>query len=149
MKNTCCKIGITHLIGVAAALSLIEGALILAGVITPLLNYSLGNIMFSLLVLCTVIYAGAISAREGLLESLKNGALVGGAAALVMALLALASHYTVRVPVLGISAPDSIAFYVLLLIIIAENSLLCAVVGLISGLAARAFQKPARAATRK
>ncbi|MEM0438131.1 MAG: hypothetical protein QXU54_02415 [Candidatus Micrarchaeia archaeon] len=143
MEKKCCKVGIMHLIGIAAALSLVEGMLILAGVITPLLEYSIGNIVFSLLLLGITAYAGVIGARESLLASLKNGALVGGAAALVMVLVVLASHYTVKTPVLGISAPDSITFYVLLLIIVVENSLFCAVAGLVAGLAARALQRQA------
>jgi predicted membrane-bound spermidine synthase len=87
------------LVAVTVAL---ECGLILAGVLTPLSSYSIGNILFGLAVIAIVIYMGWNFSKIGL----KNVAIKAVIAALInMAVISLATliGYNIKKPVLGIS----------------------------------------------
>jgi len=80
----------------------LECGLILAGVLTPLSSYSIGNILFGLAVIAIVIYMGWNFSKIGL----KNVAIKAVIAALInMAVISLATliGYNIKKPVLGIS----------------------------------------------
>jgi len=121
------------LVFLAVFISLLEGVLILSGVIPPVLFYSPANIIFSLAGLAVVAYTGIIYAKEGIFTASKYGALVSFASALAFCLSELFSHLFLNAPVLGIRLPDIPSLLFMLAIIVVENTLLG---GIIAGLAA-------------
>ena len=80
----------------------LECGLILAGILTPLSSYSIGNILFGLAVMAIVTYMGWNFSKLGL----KNVAIKAVITVLInMAVISLAAliGYNIKKPVLGIS----------------------------------------------
>lgn len=94
-----------HFYVLVAVTVALECGLILAGILTPLSSYSIGNILFGLAVIAIVTYMGWNFSKIGL----KNVAIKAVIAALInMAVISLATliGYSIKNPVLGISLPS-------------------------------------------
>ena len=70
------KLTFMHFIAAAALLSIIEPALILVGVLSPILSYSPGNLVFSILKLVVITYYGIYFSDLGLKRCALLGAIV-------------------------------------------------------------------------
>ncbi len=119
----------------AGVLSLLEAALIISGALPPALSYSPGNVLFALARIAVIAYAGW-TAGAGLKKAALNGAIVSFAANIVICLATLAGTFWLRVPVLGVSAPDSAALLVVLVVALLANVLLGAVIAAAAALLA-------------
>ena len=124
------------IIAASAALALLEVVLIYFEILPPALSYSPGNLLFSLGMLALVAYAGFASAQQGLGKAVLNGAAVSIAASLTLSISSIVLKTCGR-PILGISAADQLSVYLLLVLIILENTLLGAIIAALAALARR------------
>jgi hypothetical protein len=100
---------------IVVALAALESVLVLSSILTPLLEYSPGNIVFLIARNVIVIYAGWSS--SGIKDAVSRGAIISGSGAIVFVIASLigsALHH----PMLGISFPPESALIVYLALIV-------------------------------
>ena len=128
------KMNLFHLAAFVALLSAIEAILVILGVLPPVLTYSPGNILFSLLKLAIIAYAGIVSAPEGLKKSALNGALLGFAGAAAICVFSLLGSALFGKTVLGLPPVSNIApLAILLVFTLITNAVLGTIVAAIAG----------------
>jgi len=118
------KSTIIHFILFVAFLSLIESVLILLEILPPLSSYSSGNLLFSFAKVSAIIWAGIIFYGGGLKKSALYGGILGFTTASVVSLASFISKIYFRKPILGISVPSGVSYFLTIAIIILENILL-------------------------
>jgi hypothetical protein len=122
------KLTIAHFILLVAALSLIESALIFFDVLPPLSSYSLGGLLFILVKLAVIIWMGIVFYEKGLGKAALYGGILGFTSSGVFALVSFISKVSFEKPILGISAPSWVSYFVMISTMIFENILLGAVI---------------------
>lgn len=139
------------LVLLVAALSALEGALILAGILPPISSYSAGNILFLLARAAVVAYAGWKVAKPGVGAALK-GAMLAFASSIVMVAAVLAGQI-IRKPVFGISVPPSqyalLNSALILALNILASVLLGAIVAVLAAWAAKLLKSGSRSEEKK
>lgn len=118
------KLTITHFVLLVAVLSLAECLLIFFQILPPLSSYSLGGVLFTLLKLAVIIWMGIIFYEKGLGKSALYGGILGFTSSVIFALVSFISKISFEKPILGISAPSWVSYFVMISIIILENILL-------------------------
>lgn len=134
------RVGVKVLAGASAAASLVEVALILAGILPPVLSYSAGNLLFAFVRLALAVYAGIAS--DSLKKSALNGGIVAFSGVLVLCLAAFASSLSLKVTVLGVSS--GIPLPLLLAVIVVENAVIGAVLAVVAAWLARKVRPATR-----
>jgi hypothetical protein len=109
-----------------AALTVLEGLLILAGILPPMASYSMGQIVISLAQIATVTYMGFSLAKLGLKKVAVKGALAGLVMMVIVSMFSLIG-YVEGIPVLGISLQSAYYLPVALISMAIMNILLFAV----------------------
>jgi hypothetical protein len=109
----------------AAALAALESVLILGGLLTPVMAYSPGNIIFLSARFLLLLYAGWSC---GMKDAAIRGSLISATAVLVFILFSLAGATLAR-PVLGVPAQSLPVLYIILM---AMNSILGAIIASVS-----------------
>jgi len=94
-----------HFYVLVAVTVALECGLILAGVLTPLSSYSIGNIIFGLAVIAIVIYMGWNFSKLGL-KKVAIKAVIAVIINIVVISLATLIGYNIKKPILGISLPS-------------------------------------------
>ncbi|MBS3068767.1 hypothetical protein J4441_00180 [Candidatus Micrarchaeota archaeon] len=125
------------LVALAMAVSLLEVALIFARILPPIASYSWGNVLFMLARIGIVVYTGVAFAKPDLRVSFINGATVSFAASFAMCVGAIVGFLHVHKPVLGIVIWDSGFLQILIVIIMAANTLIGTLIAGIAGWVAR------------
>jgi hypothetical protein len=115
---------IVHFVLLVAALSLIESALIFFQILPPLSSYSLGGILFTLVKLAVIIWMGIVLYEKGLGKSALYGGILGFVSSGVFVLASFISKIYFQKPILGISIPPGVSYFLMMSIIILENILL-------------------------
>jgi cation transport ATPase len=118
------KLSIAHFVLLVAALSLIESALIFFEILPPLSSYSLGDILFTLVKLAVIIWMGIVFYEKGLGKSALYGGILGFTSSSIFSLAAFISSTYFLKPILGISVPSGVSYFLTTAIIIVENILL-------------------------
>lgn len=121
---------------IIAVLTVLEGLLILTGILPPLSSYSVGQIVLSAAQLATVAYMGLRLAKLGLKKVAVKGALAG---LVMMAVVSVFSviGYVKGIPVLGISVQSATYLPLVLLFMAVPNILLYAAFAVVGALAGR------------
>jgi len=121
---------------IIAALTVLEGLLILAGVLPPLSSYSIGQIAIQLAGIFTVIFMGFGLAKLGLKKAAVKGALAGF---VMMAIVSVFSviGYIKGIPVLGISLQSAAYLPLALAAMVVSNIILFAAFAVAGALAGR------------
>jgi len=132
------QFSLIHFILAVAILSVIQSVLIIVDVLPTLATYSAGTVLFSILKLAVVIYAGFYYCGAGLKRSVLNGALFGFVSTIIIAVLAYFSTNYLDKPIIGISVPS---LWLAMIILIVENVILFSVVSLISCLISGRLKK--------
>jgi len=120
---------------IIAALTVLEGLLILAGILPPLSAYSAVQIIFILAQIATVAYMGFSLAKLGLKKIAVKGALAG---LVMMAVVSVFSAigYVRGIPVLGVPVQAAAYLPIVLLVIAVPNILLFAIFAIAGALLA-------------
>jgi ABC-type multidrug transport system permease subunit len=122
-------------------LSLIEIALVSMDLIPPVFSYSLGNLIIMTLVMVVVIYAGVVYSEESLRKSVLAGASLGFAVSTIVCIAELLSSIYLKKSVLGISIDTHLSLFILLVLIIALNSILDAFITMLVALLVIKYRK--------
>lgn len=123
-KRSTVPLEVGTLAAAAAALSLLEAALVLAKALPPVLSYSPGNLLFTLARLAVVAYAGVAHRDRGLKEAAVAGGMIALAGSGVLCLAALASAFTVKIPVLGLQTAGTASLLFTVLLVLAQNAVI-------------------------
>jgi hypothetical protein len=130
-----------HFVAAVAMLSVIEAVLVVLGVLPPVLSYSPGNIMFSLAKLVVIVYAGVITASEGLKKSALNGTILGFAGAAALCIFSLLCSALLGKSVLGLPLTNIVLLTVVLAVIVVSNTVIGALLAAIAGFVAVRIRK--------
>jgi hypothetical protein len=116
-----------------AVLAVLEGLLILAGVLPPISSYSAGIVAFSLAQMAVVAYMGISLAKIGFKKVAVKGALAG---LVMMAVVSVFSviGYMYGIPVLGIPVQSAAYLPVALISMAIANALLFAAFAVVGAL---------------
>ncbi len=142
----CCR-GCSKLACLAAAvaaITLIEIALIIGGVLQPVSSYSPGNLLFALARIAVVAYAGIVFAKQGLKKAAANGAILGLTTAVIMCLVSLASKPFFNKSIIGLSASSNGMLAILFALLVLQNAVIFAAVAVLTAWIAIRFGKPSR-----
>ena len=120
------KFNFCNFVFAAAAVSVIEILLILAGIVSPLSEMSPANNMFSLLMLFLFFAAGWNFSGDRLRESVGKGVIMSSVAYLIIVIGVCAGRALGR-PTLGVFVPSQDILYMLLLLNLFVNLVLGAV----------------------
>jgi hypothetical protein len=131
-------IGLTSLAGIVTALSLCEAGLVAAGALSPVLSYSLGNLLFAAARLGVVAYSG-MRASGRLSRAAFNGAILSGVSSLVLCLSSVVAKSAFGTPILGVSAPEGVMLVVFFAVIIVSNAVVGAVLAALVAVIAKAL----------
>jgi hypothetical protein len=128
-------------LAIVVLISAIEVALIVLGILPPILSYSLGNLLFSFAHLVVVAYAGMIVAGEGLRKSAQAGGAVAFTASFAICILAFFCSSFFHVPILGVHVAGTVPELLVFAMIIVENTVLGALVSVVMSWVSLKFGK--------
>lgn len=124
-----------------AAIAAIQAVLILSGFLTPLFSYSLGNILFSLIVAAIIIYMGWSFAKLSLKKVAMRGVIAALIAVAVISLFTIVG-YIIKKPVLGVQLPSIYYLPLPLLSLALQNVVLFVVLAVFGAWLARKIKPP-------
>lgn len=122
------KIDVRKLATLAIIVSVVEAVLVFSSILPSVLSYSAGNLVFAVIRLALVAYAGMIVAREGLRRAAINGGFVSLATVLAICVISLVGKFLYLKPLLGISVFSYFGLAAVVALLIVENVLLGAFV---------------------
>jgi hypothetical protein len=135
---------IVQLAGAIIFLVIFESVLVIAGILPPVMSYSLGNVVFAGLRLAIIAYAGTLILEGGMMRAAKQGAILGFASSFTLCLLTIVCKSFFNIAILGISVPSQSYLYIVLAISVLANSLLGAIVAAVSYFIAKLVVKKSK-----
>lgn len=121
-------------------LSILEGTLILFGVIQPIASYSIPNILFSFLKIALVVYVSITFLKGQIKNSALAGGILGGISVVILSVFSLISRVSFKVPIFGVAVTGN-SYFISMFVVILENIILYAVISLVAGFIAGKFRK--------